>query len=83
MVLIDVETDELVRRVTKSKTVRPLLAGDPAGRITELKAQREPLYREVARHTVSSSAEPVSHVVRAVLDELGFTDIQVNTGAAE
>ena len=44
---------------------------------------REPLYREVARHTVSSSAEPVSHVVRAVLDELGFTDIQVNTGAAE
>lgn len=55
----------------------------PPGRITELKAQREPLYREVARHTVSSGAEPVSHVVRAVLDELGFTDIQVNTGAAE
>ena len=83
VVLIDVEKDELVRRITKSKTVRPLLAGDPAGRIAELKAQREPLYREVASHTVTSSAEPVTQVVRAVLDELGFTEVEVNTGAAE
>ncbi len=83
VVLIDVEKEELVRRVTKSKTVRPLLARDPAGRIAELKTQREPLYREVARHTVTSSAEPVTQVVRAVLDELGFTEVEVNTGAAE
>ncbi len=85
VVLIDVDGKELVRRVTRSSTVRPLLVGDPAGKIAELRAQREPLYREVARHTVTSNEQPVANVARVVLDVLGHPEVAVITasGAAE
>ena len=85
VVLIDVETEELIRRVTNSSTVRPLLVEDPARRIAELRAQREPLYREVARHAISSDEQPVHNVVRLALDVLGYPQTQLGTatGAAE
>ncbi|MDN6487171.1 MAG: shikimate kinase [Ancrocorticia populi] len=68
--LIDVAPEELLRRVTKSRTVRPLLVDDPELRLRELREQREHLYREVARHTVSSDETPVAGVVAAVLEVL-------------
>ncbi len=85
VVLIDVDSEELIRRVTNSSTIRPLLLEDPEGKIAQLRAQREHLYREVARHTTSSDDAPVSNVVRAVLDLLGYgnTALNAEAGGAE
>ncbi|MCF2706451.1 shikimate kinase [Arcanobacterium haemolyticum] len=77
VILIDVEHDELLRRVSRSHTVRPLLATDPSAKLAELKRDREPFYREVARHTVSSDDGPVERVVAAVLTVLGYAEIPV------
>lgn len=75
--LIDVDRAELLRRVTHSATVRPLLQADPEGGIARLAEQREPLYRAVASHTVLSDARPATNVARTVLDLLGATDVAV------
>lgn len=68
--LIDVAPAELLRRVQKSHTRRPLLADNPEQRLEELRQAREHLYREVARYTVTSNDLPVAGVVRTVLEEL-------------
>ncbi|MGO1591415.1 MAG: shikimate kinase [Ancrocorticia sp.] len=67
---IEVEPAELLRRVVKSHTVRPLVADDPEAQLAELGLVREPLYREVARFRVTSNDLPVVGVVRKVLEEL-------------
>lgn len=67
---IEVEHEELVRRVVKSHTVRPLVADNPRVRLEDLRTTREPLYREVARYTVVSNELPVQGVVNRVLEEL-------------
>jgi shikimate kinase len=49
---------------------RPLLEGDPAGRMAELHLRRHPLYLEVA-DVVIDAAGPVDEVADAVLAALG------------
>jgi len=50
---------------------RPLLLGNVRGQLADLMAAREPLYREVARYTVNTSALDVSGVVAAIQEQLG------------
>jgi len=46
---------------------RPMLhAADPRGRLAELYAQRDPLYREVADHVVESDRDSVMRFVRSL-----------------
>jgi len=46
---------------------RPMLhAADPRGRLAELCAQRDPLYREVADHVVESDRDSVMRFVRSL-----------------
>ena len=46
---------------------RPMLhAADPRGRLAELYAQRDPLYREVAHHVIESDREAVMRFVRTL-----------------
>lgn len=71
VVLIDVDDAELVRRAKQSSVVRPLLAGDPAAKMAELRSERDAWYREAARHTVTSDDGPVQRVVAEVLRLLG------------
>lgn len=63
VILIEVSDEELVRRVTKSPTVRPMLTADPAGAIAKMRKERAALYHRVASHVVYSDANPVSRVV--------------------
>jgi len=56
----------LVERV-KGSGHRPLLDADPAGTLQRMKAEREPLYREVADAIVLVDNRSVSDVVEAVL----------------
>ncbi|QWW18716.1 3-dehydroquinate synthase [Schaalia sp. 19OD2882] len=66
VVLIDVEHDELLRRVTR-KTHRPLLREDPDGALRRLREEREPLYREVATHVEPSDDGPAEEVADRIL----------------
>lgn len=62
--------EELYRRVARDRS-RPLLqTDDPQGRIRELVALREPLYREVADLVFETGSLPVAHVVRALVPML-------------
>lgn len=71
--LIDVDNDELVRRLTSSSIVRPLVAEDPSGRIATLRREREDLYRQCAHYTVTSDGRPARRVARKVLQILDNT----------
>ncbi|MDO4259525.1 MAG: 3-dehydroquinate synthase [Actinomycetaceae bacterium] len=66
VIYIDVDHDELLRR-TEGKTHRPLLADNPDEALTRLRAEREPLYRAAATHTVTSTSDPVTTVVDKIL----------------
>lgn len=62
--------EELYRRVARDRS-RPLLqTEDPQGRIRQLVALREPLYREVADLVFETGNLPVPHVVRALVPML-------------
>ncbi len=76
VVLIDVEFEELLARVTNSRTVRPLLAEDPRGTLERLHVERSPLYAQVARYTVVSDSSPASRVVERVLALLEQAEAQ-------
>lgn len=56
---------------------RPLLAGDPAARLAELAATREPLYRQLATVDCDTSGRPVEQVVAELAARLGPTRIEV------
>ncbi|CAM5186738.1 Shikimate kinase OS=Castellaniella defragrans OX=75697 GN=aroK PE=3 SV=1 [Castellaniella defragrans] len=59
--------DELYRRVARDRN-RPLLhTPDPRQRLTDLIAQRERLYDEVADITLDTADQPVTQVLRALL----------------
>jgi shikimate kinase len=53
VVLLRAPVATLVKRVGDGRT-RPLLAGDPPGRLAELADQREPTYRELATFVVDT-----------------------------
>jgi len=53
---------ELLLRL-QSSPQRPLLAGDPAGRLAVLAVERAELYQAVATMTVSTAGKPLNQVV--------------------
>ena len=62
--------EDLYERVRQDRN-RPLLAtADPLGRLHELYAQRDPLYREVADLTVETGAQGVQSLARQLLRKL-------------
>ncbi|MGV9992786.1 shikimate kinase [Streptomyces sp. NPDC003374] len=70
-----VHVDAGVREVLGRRgavTGRPLLAGDAAVRLRELAARRAPLYREVARVTVTPDGRGAEEVADAVLRALAM-----------
>ncbi|VEI12453.1 3-dehydroquinate synthase [Trueperella bialowiezensis] len=70
VVLIEASDDELVRRVTHSRTIRPLLKNDPRASIKRLRRQRSTIYHSVASYVVLSDARPVGRVVDEVVEHL-------------
>lgn len=51
---------------------RPLIqTEDPLGRLRELMAEREPLYRETADYVVSTEGRSASAAVREIMERLG------------
>ena len=61
--------DELLSRLAGNRS-RPLLAGDPGGRLAELAAAREPLYREVASLTVPTGGRSPAEVAEELAARL-------------
>jgi shikimate kinase len=71
VVYLHTDVDLLVKRTAKD-TKRPLLqTGDPAERLRELMAAREPLYRELADITLTTSDYTVRAAVKALMGKLG------------
>ena len=70
VVLIDVDRDILLGRLLRSTNDRPLMRGDAEAKLDTLFAEREPLYREVATHVVSSDHSEARRVARRVLEVL-------------
>jgi shikimate kinase len=66
VVWLDAPVDALVERVDAGASVRPLLAEDPAGVLTRLSAEREPLYSEVAHHRIGTHHRTVAEVAATV-----------------
>ena len=62
--------DELFRRL-RHDTQRPLLqVKDPLGRLRELFAERDPLYRDVAHHVVDTGRPSVPALVSLLMAQL-------------
>lgn len=74
----------LLRRLSADDTVRPLLAGDPAGRLHTLLAERAPLYDSFAVqvHTDHCTAEAVAGEVVARLAAADHVRFEVGAGSA-
>jgi shikimate kinase len=62
--------EQLYRRL-RHDTKRPLLqVADPLGRLRDMHAQREPLYRECAHFVVDTHGAPLPMLVGRVLSQL-------------
>jgi len=90
VVYLHTDVDLLVRRTAKD-TKRPLLqTDDPGARLRELMAAREPLYRELADVTLTTSDYTVRGAVKALVGKLarkskskpasGYNKHKTNTG---
>lgn len=79
VVFIDVAHDELLRRLA-SKTGRPLLRDDLGGSLQRLRAERAPLYAQVATVRVPSGEGPASEVAAAIRDLLTAKVTRVAVG---
>lgn len=74
VVFIDASEEELLRRIKRNNR-RPLLSEDPKRRLAELTDRRKGWYEELASVTVTSSSEPVSTVVSALVKALWNIDV--------
>lgn len=64
------DVEHLVRRTEKDKK-RPLLqVADPRQKIIELLAERDPLYREVATHVVTTDTRSPKLVAKEIANEI-------------
>jgi shikimate kinase len=71
VVFLQTSLAQQLQRVGKGRG-RPLLKGaDLAQRLTDLRAAREPLYREIADITLSTDSRRVPRVAELILVELG------------
>lgn len=70
VIYLSARPEDLYERVRQDRN-RPLLATpDPLGRLRELHALRDPLYREVADITVETGAQGVQSLARQLLRKL-------------
>jgi shikimate kinase len=70
VVYLRAHPEDLYERVRHDKN-RPLLATpDPLGRLRELFAERDPLYREVADFVVDTGTQSVQVLARGLLEKL-------------
>lgn len=69
VVLLDVDVDRAVARVASSG-VRPLLAGDPVGRMTALQTARRPVYEDVASLRIDTSDRSAAEVADQIIRHL-------------
>ena len=73
VVYLQSQPEDLMRRLRHDHK-RPLLqVADPMARLRDLFAQRDPLYRETAQHTVETGRPSVSSRVNAILGQLQIT----------
>jgi len=73
VVYLQSQPEDLIRRLRHDHK-RPLLqVADPMARLRELFAERDPLYRETAHHTVETGRPSVSSLVNAILGQLQIT----------
>lgn len=70
VIYLDVSLEELQRRLEKSSHVRPLLAGDLAGKLASLYHERSPLYREVARYVITSGSQAPALLLPTITGQL-------------
>ncbi len=76
MVYLETSLAQQLQRVGKGRG-RPLLKDvDLPARLAELRAVRDPLYREIADVTLSTDNRRVARVANLVLDELGIKPIE-------
>ena len=66
---LEVDAAEAARRVGLN-TARPLLLGNVRGQLSQLLAQRRPLYEKVATITVSTVGRPAEEVATLIVKEL-------------
>jgi shikimate kinase len=72
VIYLRTQVDDLLKRL-RHDTQRPLLQGtDPAARLKELFAARDPLYTEVAGYVVDTGRLPALTVVNLVMARLGL-----------
>lgn len=69
VVLLDVDVDRAVARVAGSGE-RPLLAGDPVGRMSALQTERRPVYEAVATLRVDTSHRTAAEVADDLIQRL-------------
>ena len=73
VVYLQSQPEDLIRRLRYDHK-RPLLqVADPVARLRDLFAQRDPLYRETAHHTVETGRPSVSSLVQSILSQLHIT----------
>lgn len=80
VVLIEATDEELTRRVSRSRTVRPLLQHNPRQGIQRLRRQRSTIYHSVASYVVLSDARPVARIVNEVVDHLNSSYTRIPVG---
>ena len=75
VVYLNSSPDDLFRRLRHDKN-RPLLqVADPLGRLRDLHAQRDPLYRETAHFQVDTGRPSVASLVNMILMQLDMDGV--------
>lgn len=74
------EYDVLLERLVRRPGKRPLIDADPPGALSRLMAEREPLYRQVATHTVTSRNQPAQKTADEVEAALEARDEMIDAG---
>jgi len=79
VIYLNSSPDELFRRL-RHDVNRPLLqVGDPLGRLRELHAVRDPLYRETANFVIETGRPSVSTLVNMIVMQLELAGIVFST----
>ncbi|WP_182174624.1 3-dehydroquinate synthase [Flaviflexus equikiangi] len=80
VVLITGDQQVLLERVTRHPSRRPLLSDDPERTLALLRAEREPLYEQVAAMTVKTDNRPPSRLARELSERLQADCVSIDVG---
>ena len=79
VVYLNSTPDEIFRRL-RHDVNRPLLqVADPLGRLRDLYAQRDPLYRETARFVIETGRPSVATLVNMIVMQLELAGVTLNS----